>query len=84
MEFWGHTCKTNLKPIKVLQKAALRVIAWVKPGKHVSSYFKKKLRIMPLTLLFEFRPLKLLLKTCTKEEILTLLPDHGYKTGKNP
>ena len=39
---------------------------------------------MPLTLLFEFRPLKLLLNTRTKEEILTLLPDHGYKTGKNP
>ena len=83
MEFLGRTCKTNLKPIKVSQKAALRVIAWVKPGKHVSSYFEK-LRIMPLTMLFEFRPLKLLLKTRTKEEILTLLPDHGDKTGKNP
>ena len=79
IEFWGHACKTNLKPIKVLQKAALRVIVRVKPGKHVSSYFEK-LRIMPLAMLFEFRLLKLLLKTHSKEEILTLLPDHGYNT----
>ena len=35
---------------------------------------------MPPTMLFEFRHLKLLLKTHTKEEILTLLPDHGYNT----
>ena len=35
---------------------------------------------MPQTMLFEFRLLKLSLKTHTKEEILTFLPDHDYNT----
>ena len=81
IEFWGHSSKTNLKPIKVLQKAALRVIVGVKPGKHVTSHFKK-LKIMPLKMLFNFRLLKLFLKTYGKDEIDNMVPSHNYDTRK--
>ena len=36
IEFWGHASKTDLKQIFVLQKVALRVLIYVKPGKHVT------------------------------------------------
>ena len=79
IEFWGHACETNLKPIKILQKAALRVIVRIKPGEHVSTYFEI-LKIMPFKMTFEYRLLKLLLKTYPTEEILKLLPEHNHDT----
>ena len=82
IEFWGHSSKTNLKPIKVLQKAALRVIVGVKPGKHVTSHFTK-LKIMPLKMLFNYRLLKLFLKTYGKDDIDKMVPSHKYDTRKN-
>ena len=68
IEFWGHASKTDLKKILVLQKAALRVLVYVKPGKHVTSFFSK-LKIMPLKILFEFRLLKLLLWAHARQQI---------------
>ena len=79
IEFWGHASKTDLKKILVLQNTALRVLVYVKPGKHVTSFFSK-LKIMPLKMLFEFRLLKLLLKTYSHEEISKLMPNHEYNT----
>ena len=81
IEFWGHSSKTNLRPIKVLQKAALRVIVGDKPGKHVTSHFTK-LKIISLKMLFNYRLLKLFLKTYEKDEIDNMVPSHNYDTKK--
>ena len=81
IEFWGYSSSTNLKPINVLQTAALCVIVGVKPGKHVTSHFTK-LKIMPLKSLFNYRILKLFLKTYGKDEIDNMVPSHNYDTRK--
>ena len=47
--------------------------------RHVSSYFEK-LRITPVTVFLEFNTFEIIIKTHSKEEILTLLPEHGYNT----
>ena len=73
----GHASKTDLKKILVLRIAALSVLIYVKPGKHVTSYFSK-LKTMPLKILFLLRLLKLLLKTYPHEEISKLMPNHEY------
>ena len=82
VEFWGHAADTNLREIKVLQKNALRVIFKVKPGDHISSFFKRH-KIMPVKMIFEYRTLKLLLKTHETDEILNMKTDHGYNTRHN-
>ena len=79
IEFWGHASKTNLKPIEALQKAALRILTNVKPGQHVSTFFKK-LKIMPVGMLFEYRILKLFLKSFNSEELDQFRPQHKYPT----
>ena len=79
IEFWGHSAETNLKPIKTLQKSALRVIVKVAPGKHVTSHFKK-LKIMPLEMLIEYRILRLLFKNYTIKFLLSLKKEHQYNT----
>ena len=66
----------------MLQKAALRVIVGVGPGKHETSHFTK-LKLMPLKMLFNCRILKLFLKTYGKVEIDNMVPSHNYDTRKN-
>ena len=46
IEFLGRASKADLKKIIVLQKAALCVLVYVKPGEHVTSFFSQ-LKIMP-------------------------------------
>ena len=79
IEFWGHSAKTNLKPVCNLQKAALRILVGTKSGKPVSSHFKR-LKIMPIKMLFEYRLLKLLFRTYTEKYILEQVSNHGYNT----
>ena len=79
IEFWGHGNKTYLKRILKLQKAALRIILKIKPGEHVTSHFKT-LKIMRITMLFDYRLLVLLLKTFSTEQINNMKTNHHHNT----
>lgn len=79
IEFWGHASNTQLKSIQSLQKNALRIIRGIKPGRHVSENFEK-MKIMPLHMLFEYRVLKLLLKSYSIDDIFSMKTKHEYNT----
>ena len=82
LEFWGHASDSQLQPIQTLQKNALRIIKGIRPGGHISSHFEK-LKIMPLQMLFEYRTLKLLLKSYSIQDILNMKTNHEYNTRSN-
>ena len=77
LEFWGHSAGCHLNQILVLQKSALRIILKIRPRGHVSSYFKI-LKIMPISMLFQYR-FTLLFTTCLKTgEISPIIPHFNH------
>ena len=82
IEFYGHACKTDINKILLLQKACLRIILNLKARDHVTSNFKK-LKIMPIDMLFEFRTLKLLLRNYSVVQLNNLKSSHQYNTRSN-
>ena len=78
-EFWGYGNKTDPKRVLILQKASLRVILILKPNSHVTTYFKK-LKSMPVDMLFKYPVLKMVLKTLSPEKLKEFLKLHNYYT----
>ena len=68
IEFWGHAAQCDLNQIMLLQKAALRVIFKIHARNHVKSNFQR-LKIMPVSMLFEYRYVLLFLKQVHGEQI---------------
>ena len=79
IEFRGLASDTNLKRVLTIQKSPVRVILNKKPREHVTSFFKK-LKILPVKMLFKFCTLILLLKTFANEFLMSLKPKHSYNT----
>ena len=68
IEFWGHAAQCDLNQIMLLQKAALRVILKIHARNHVTSNFQR-LKIMPVSMLFEYQYVLLFLKQVHEEQI---------------
>ena len=68
IEFWGHAAQCDQNQIMLLQKAALRVILKITPRIHMMSNFQR-LKIMPVSMLFEYRYVLLFLKQVHEEQI---------------
>lgn len=78
IEFWGYAGVVQMDKILILQKKALRTILKLKYNDTVSDYFKK-LQIMPIKMLFEYRFLIHFVKTY-QENLSTLLVHHDHET----
>lgn len=61
IELWGNTYKTYMDSLFLLQKRIIRIITSSKRNEHTASLFKK-LEILPLSKLFEYRILMMLYK----------------------
>ena len=60
LEFWGHGNKTDLKRVLIIQKASRSHTKTKTKFPFVTTYFKK-LKIMPVDMLFKYYILKMLL-----------------------